>query len=1383
MPKNIQELESYIYSNFFLEQRNGQYFWIWNKISLKSDELLDTLYNDWANCARKYAWIYFTWNDVIDSQIMSASKKIKSVYKVEDWMMKDGVNLWLNEKLEKLLFILKTIILKKQEVVRSGLHLAKESENNIESILLMAVDKYSMQDLEILWSFKNITFDTLEKFESMGDFERNQIKEISEILINELWTEIFLTCLDKENIKNIKSNIEYLKKYQSDKLEIFNNSVLNLCFLRNWRWSTIDLLLLPNKYFKIVMMWTNFEINMFSLFFPWYKWYKDFFYSLRNSKLSDDELTRMLRKIDHWIWKDWMIFWIDKGLPLDTLMSNVTNIDISYEHCNYIYENITKDPAQLLELFKYDFEVLQYMYTNVTDNLDEINDLRYLVSGIKKDELQVIYQTLKDFDLFKRLLKCFDTNLEIGPNTFSNVSFLCKTFKDDFVNRLKNNEWFGMLVMVDFAKTTNMEYFYESWLCKTVDDYMSLGQTLLITNIENIKFAVKSWLCKTIEDVKSVKYKWVLLAKVDNVKYLYESWICKTLDDFESIEGAKILLMDIDNIKFLFDNWICKTPDEFKDYEQIAIEWDAKSLDILKNIYEKNDNYEQRFNLFSKINKSGYSSENKNDIIHKIGWMTFPMAEKYVQICEMFEKSNSYDIQVVKGQLITEVLKSDNPEEIIKKVDTIFLESKLPIISKIFQVFKYIYTEQTFNRLLKESSSPYLQSIKTYEKRLETIYKDLMNITIKSGETTLKEYIQSIIDCRNALYDFENWNVLDQKRCRQILSLMEKITSLNAIINNHCAENTEILNHDWDLDYDTLKQYYSNLKRTLLIKKNDSLYTFFFKLCRKIWYSSLEEIITDMEKSQLEAHNNWLAKYNLIKKWELFDCSKKYFLKWIDSKSLWEILNRWVTSTEYLWWWEWSNDKASSNSTPFDTDGVMVDGENVFNVAKVHGHWNLAIIINTNKPRIYDTNSWLQWYNSRLYEIFKNHWDDSDYYWIRTWIASTEFDVVIFKQVANTNNSEKLRQVKYDIAKNWFYLPVLDVEWNLLFTLDEYHRLRQCFSFSDKYNWYDVDNSKWNYIAAKQKDMINEWNEEFNNFIQEQKKWEKPNTNIDNETMAKFVFDKIKDILESEFWIKCNQNKNLLWAELYDSWSTWRWTEIPSNDIDLDFTLLLSADDFETVGEIQKVIHERIWTVESSDHSTVDSRGLQIKSGKNSLWKEYWYENWIQFDLLILQKEKSYLYPSNIAMQDRLDKVENLFGKDKLDFVKENIVIMKKLLKSQWVYKNTEWWIGWIWVENRIMQHHGNFTEALEAFETAAYGWIYEEWDVCLPFEEFKNTYTIRDSWQNFKDWKNDNYVLKMNETGYNWILNIIKKYRTEWLNWISELIKKYQEVKAEFLN
>ena len=151
-------------------------------------------------------------------------------------------------------------------------------------------------------------------------------------------------------------------------------------------------------------------------------------------------------------------------------------------------------------------------------------------------------------------------------------------------------------------------------------------------------------------------------------------------------------------------------------------------------------------------------------------------------------------------------------------------------------------------------------------------------------------------------------------------------------------------------------------------------------------------------------------------------------------------------------------------------------------------------------------------------------------------------------------------------------------------------------------------------------------------------------------------------------------------------------------------------------------------------------------------------------------------------MKDRLQKIETLYGKDTSDFVKENIVIMKKLLKSQWTYKNTEWWMWWIGVENRIMQHHWNFIEALEAFEQVAYGWQYEEGKTNIPFEEFKKLYTIWDSWQNFKDNNNDNYIEKMNESGYNWILNIIKKYRTGWLNWISELIQNYEENKAEFI-
>ena len=152
-------------------------------------------------------------------------------------------------------------------------------------------------------------------------------------------------------------------------------------------------------------------------------------------------------------------------------------------------------------------------------------------------------------------------------------------------------------------------------------------------------------------------------------------------------------------------------------------------------------------------------------------------------------------------------------------------------------------------------------------------------------------------------------------------------------------------------------------------------------------------------------------------------------------------------------------------------------------------------------------------------------------------------------------------------------------------------------------------------------------------------------------------------------------------------------------------------------------------------------------------------------------------------MQDRYNKIEEEYGKETLDFVKENVVIMKKLLKSQWRYKNTEWWLWGIWVENWIMQHHWNFIEALEWFEQVAYGWQYEEWKENIPFEEFKKCYYVWDSWQNFRVWNNDNYILKVNEEWYEWTLNIIKKYREEWLDWIVQLLQEYEKVKAEFIN
>lgn len=1335
----VDEIKSELLDN--LSSKKSLLFETWRNPTTTEiePELLDNLTSKKSSLIKKYAWTYFTWYKDIDEQIFNAVSSLSSRISNST----NNIENESNDKMKKLLFILKRTIIK--NFFFHWLSLCNSSKSHLESVLLTALDKYSIEELEEIFSFDNITFDILD---NLNWLENSEITEIIENLKTKIQTKFFPTYLTKDNFKNIKPNISFLEKRWHDKLEFIKSDyVLNTCHIRNWKWCMTDLLLLPNDVFQIVEpQLESLDNNMISFFYSGYEFYKNFFDRVRKKNLSKEEIKRELSVIGSTVCWDWIFFWVDTWLPIEMISTNKIICHMTYEQCAHIYNSITKDPNQLIKLFSKDYNTILFLYDNITKDLDEIYDLYYSIRNSKLDDIKTIYDEIDDYDKFKTIIHRFDHD-EITWDEFSVIAFFCRHFKNDVLDWIDNGPE-SKIFKLTFTRSADVKFFYEKWICTSLDDFIILRNSN------------------------------ILLANIELIKFYYDKWICKTMREFLTIANSGLLSVNQEKIEFVYHSWLCRDIDDFIEYKQIII---CLNIDLLENIIKLCDKeHNERSNLLKKICDSSYSRDDKENIISKITNLPITIAKKYEKVLEAFDKSISFDIQVVKDVLIMDVLEADNPEEIVKKVDAIFLESNLPIISKIFQVFKYVYHGDKLESRLKDDSSPYLKSCKTYEKKLEVIYRDLMNIMIKSGESSLKEFIQDIITCKQVLFDFENGKTLGNTWNRQVLSLMKKMASVNNMINTHWVKNTEILEHSWEIDDKTLKTYYNNLRKSLLIREDDSIYTFFLNLYKKIWYSSLEDIIIDMDKSQRHAHEDWISMVNAIQNWEIFKESYDYFLKWINIESFWEILNRGVTSTEYLWWWDWSNDKISSNATPFDTDGVIVNWKNIFDVAKSHWYGNLAIIINTNKPWIYNTDTWLYWYNPNMYEIFKNHGKDSDYHWIRTGISSTEFDAIIYK--SKDIDLWQLQKIKYLIAKNWFYLPIFDLDKNLLFTVDEYHKLRQWFSFSDKFQWYDAEQKDWIYISTDQDDSINQWDEKFNSFIQRQKIWDNLDEKINNRDLAKNIFDQIKNILESELWIQCNQKKNLLWTEFYDSGSTWRWTEIPSNDIDLDFTLLLNSEDYERLETIKKTIHEKIWTTESNDHVTVDWNWLQIKSVKNDLWKEYGYKEWIHFDLLILKKTKSYLYPSNISMKDRLQKIEKLYGKDTSDFVKENIVIMKKLLKSQWTYKNTEWWMWWIGVENWIMQHHWNFIEALETFEKVAYLWEYEEWKSKISFEEFKNSYSIRDSWQNFKDWNNDNYIYKMDESWYNWILNIIKKYRTEWLNWIRQLLQNYQEIKSEYL-
>ena len=1374
-----------VFGNWIKNTENSQQY------ALENDFLLEALSDESKlKFIEKYKWIYFTWDKSIDEQIISAILSLKQQIKdswEKIWIDKDKTG---KTKLEKLLFILKNTIEKKYSpILESRINIAKNCKTHLKKILLTAVDKYQDEELDMLYSFHCVTFDVLERLNWFNDNQWSQTKQIMNLLRDDFWINIFPNSISKDNLENIIKNILYLKGNNFDNIEVFTNNEFNAVFLANWRLSVIELLSLPCEDFKLVISTIWSDLDCLTATFPGYEAYQYVCDELRMRHLTNDKMYDILSGLTWPKNIKLLPFWIDKWLPLDMLSSPNIDNSISYEQCEYIYDNMSQNPNILLKLFEFKYDTLIFIYNNITNDVDEIiNDYAHL-KYIKCSDMNVIYENVKKLEwvnsdkTFQNLIKIMG-NKKYYKKVYWNIIFFSKYFTDALLNRLdkdslEDRNWMSLIFK---SCLKNLEFFFNNWIFTSFDDFLNKDNLfLLYMNIGQLNFLHDYWLCKSKEDFRLAWWTLCSLSH-ENAKYFYDEGIYTTLDDLISENNTILLMLELTSIKFLHENKICITIEDFIKYQHIIQFADDESLSILSDLYQKNIDYEDKFDLFNHIFQKEYSNKLKNEIIHKIWHLPIGTAKKYSKLCEIFNNSYSSDVQAVKDYLIIDILDTDNPEEVVKKVNTIFMESDLPIVSKIFQVFKYVYTENIFNKKLEQhkNASHYLQSCDTYGKRLSIIYKDLMHIMIKSGESSLKEFIQSIICSRKALYDFENSESLNYEWYKQILSLLKTTVALSTI-NNNLVKNAKILKPDWNIDTEAIKELYKNLKRSLLIKENDSLYNFFLKLCRKIWYNSLEDIITDMEESQKKANDNWISMFISTQEWEAFNSSNTYFLKWVELEPFWEILNRWVTSKEYLWWWEWSDNTVSSDSTPFDTDGVIVNCKDIFQAVRwLWWHGNLAIVINTNKPWIHDTDTGLQWYDSEIYELFKNHGNDCNCYWIRTWIASTEFDAVIYN--ASEINLDEIQKIKYFIAKKWFYIPVFNLDGNLLFTPQEYSELRQGFSFSDKYQWYDILQRDWNCVSSSQCDKINKWDEKFNDFILEQRNLNISNRNTNNETMAKFVFDKIKGILRDELWIPCNQDKSLLWAELYDSGSTWRWTEIPSNDIDLDFTLLLNSEDFEKLDTIQNVIHKKIWTLESSDHSTVDGNWLQIKSNINGLWKDFGYEKWIRFDLLILKKTKSYLYPSNVAMQDRLSKLEQLYWKDTLDFVKENVVIMKKLLKSQWRYKNTEWWMGWIGVENRIMQHHWNFIEALEAFEEAAYGWKYKEGKLNIPFDEFKTRYSIWDCWQNFKDNNNDNYVLKMNESWYDWILNIIKTYRTEWLNWISKLLHDYEDAKAKFL-
>lgn len=834
---------------------------------------------------------------------------------------------------------------------------------------------------------------------------------------------------------------------------------------------------------------------------------------------------------------------------------------------------------------------------------------------------------------------------------------------------------------------------------------------------------------------------------------------------------------------------------DFKTYKKLI----SFSGEFPKDLQFKDPNHRWYLEFLDNIAATSYDYDKKILIMRKVVSLPVDEAEKYLKIFKMFDDSISMDVQRIKNELIDEILKSEKPEKIAEDINNIFERNNLPLTWKIFKVFELLYPKDKFKTTLESHWSPVLhQFLDEWKNVYPLIYRDLMNIAIKSGDRSLKNYINTFIWSEAVLKKFENvisepwfdannkfcleWR-LEEKEQEQLLYLFRRCSVL---YNRYYWKDIQewIFVEDkalWmsNISDNQLVKFYNSIKEWFHLKNGESIYDRLQRFLWWLWYRSFEEVLHKMNESKQVAHEHWLKLYNESNWWKI-KFPQRAFLKWVDENAFSQIINRWLTCREYLWWWEnWR--AAWSDWTPFDVDWWYTDS------FVDRGYGKVKIVIDTKKESIYDSREkWVEWYENEKYELFMTWYISKEHYGIRTWIPTTEVDYVIY---TGNFESREFQTICYDIARNGYYVPITDSDGNIRFTPEMYHKIRLWFNYMKYYDWFDVEFKDWKYESKESDNRVhrNNGNRDMIRLIEENSPQNEKYKSFakENKELAESTIKWIKQILEEKCWIKFNSkyDSSITWAELHDSWSTWRWTDIPTKDVDLDFTLILDAKDYERVAEIARVIHEEIWTQKDSDHWVVEWWN-QIKSKVNNIGKSEERPNGIPLDLLILKKSQIIDYSSSDAMKEKLEYIAsnpNSWAED-LDRVRTNVIIMKKLLKAKWCYKKPEWWISGIWVENRIIQNHWSFIEALESFEQIAYWWEYEEWKEPKSLTEFQELYPIYDAGENYKDWCNDNFVYKLQENWYKWTLEIVKTYRLEWMNWIRRLIMEYEQKKADYI-
>ena len=466
---------------------------------------------------------------------------------------------------------------------------------------------------------------------------------------------------------------------------------------------------------------------------------------------------------------------------------------------------------------------------------------------------------------------------------------------------------------------------------------------------------------------------------------------------------------------------------------------------------------------------------------------------------------------------------------------------------------------------------------------------------------------------------------------------------------------------------------------------------------------------------------------------------------------------------------------SGSDATPLDVDISYVVPKSgittsIDNTVTRWSYGNIFVVIkkdnqNFNITRDKDRNVLDTKYDPNKVEMFSTL--TADHWGARTGISFTDVDFILYKEnkiierderglpmvdekgnivyVKNSNDRsddgyvpiehDALAEIQFEIARNGYYIPVIDMLGRLAFTPEQYDALRSKvaglpyyssaeYTISSKLDFPGIDEL----VEIKKVDMQKTAEKE--KIVRGKVEEIIKNSKLDVDTIA--IADTLsKDLTEGI-------------VQLIGTGSTSRGTNVPD---DSDFDYMLKVDK-KVYMHMTDTLIANFKTMEHEEDNSHDKRvrlaGVTVEG----------LEEPFDIDISIDQKKNNIQYSTEMALEERLKTIRKQSPDDYYKVI-ANIVYAKQFLKEIGVYKSARvnpelGGLGGVGVENWILQNGGSFRQACETFLEKAFDPKTSE---MVPFSDFKKVYTVWDFGENHESKGKhpfDEYVsLNMNEAGY----------------------------------